>query len=54
MALDNEIDFDPDYSPQNPVNREAARLRGLIYDPRKEAYVDEDGCLIRDKYGQPF
>lgn len=46
--------FDADISPDNPTNIEAARQRGLVYDTEREAYVDEDGCLIRDQYGQPF
>lgn len=46
--------FDADFSPRAEVNREAASARGLRYDPRKRAYVDEDGCLIRDCFGQRF
>lgn len=48
------IDFDPDFGPKHPVNVEAARTKGLKYDSKKRAYVDEDGCLIRDEFGQPF
>ena len=46
--------FDPDLSPSNPTNRQAAAQRGLRYDSRRRTYVDEDGCLIRDQFGQPF
>ena len=48
------IDFDPDFGPDNPVNIEAARVRGLGYDQKLRVYIDEDGCLIRDEFGQPF
>lgn len=47
-------DFDPHFSPYHEINREAAEQRGLRYDPYREVYVDEDGFLIRDKFGQPF
>lgn len=48
------IDFDADLPPNNPINIEAARVRELEYDSVEEAYVDGDGCLIRDKFGQLF
>ena len=47
-------EFDPDFSPFNPINQEAAKERKLKYDKIKGFYVDEDGCLIRDKFGQPL
>ena len=47
-------DFDADVSPENLANQEAARQRGLTYDANKRAYVYEDGCLIRDEFGQEF
>lgn len=47
-------DFDPDFSPSNPCNREAAKARGLSYNPRRKVYIDEDGFSILDKYGQPL
>jgi len=46
------INFDSDLSPEHPTNIEAARQRGLEYDSRLKAYTDDEGCLIRDKYGQ--
>ena len=46
--------FDADLSPQHEDNREAARARRLKYSNRKRGYVDEDGCLIRDRFGQPL
>lgn len=52
--IEEKVDFDPDLSPNHPKNIEAAKIRGLGYDPIKKAYVDKDGCLIRDKFGQPF
>ena len=45
-------DFDPDLSPDHETNKQAARDRGLRYDARKRAYVDQDGCLVRDRFGQ--
>jgi len=47
-------DFDADWSPDHLVNVEAARQRGLVYDSGIGYYVDEDGCLIRDHFGQPL
>jgi len=47
-------DFDSDVSLDNPVNVEAARQRGWVYDFRRGAYVDEDGCLMADEFGQEF
>ncbi len=46
--------FEPGLSPYNIHNLEAAKARGLTYDSHKEMYVDEDGCLIRDRFGQPL
>lgn len=48
------LDFDPDFSPCNPCNREAAKAKGLRYDRRAKVYRDEDGFSILDKYGQPL
>jgi hypothetical protein len=47
-------EFDADFSPDNPQNRAAAEARGLSYNTARKAYVDEDGCLIRDEFGQPL
>lgn len=53
---DNEDlpDFDSDLSPNNIMNRTAAEARGLRYDEVERVYRDEDGCMIRDRYGQPL
>ena len=45
-------DFDPDVSLYNPYNRKVARLRNLFYDEDAEVYRDEDGCPVRDRFGQ--
>jgi glucan-binding YG repeat protein len=45
-------DFDPDFSFRHPANQEAARQRGWVYDPQIGYYIDEDGCLMADEYGQ--
>lgn len=47
-------DFDPDFPVNNPVNQEAAEQRGLSYDPSRGGYVDADGFLRRDGFGQPL
>ncbi len=46
--------FDPDCSPTNPHNREVARARGLRFDSKREAYVDREGALICDRFGQLY
>jgi len=51
---EQEPKFDPDLTPEHQQNKEAARARRLTYDRRKRAYVDEDGCLRRDRFGQPL
>jgi len=48
------VDFDADLPPSSPVNIKAAAQRKLTFDITRDTYVDEDGCLIRDRYGQPF
>ena len=47
-------DFDAGLHPDNPQNVEAAEERGWKYDAKTEYYVDKDGCLMADKYGQPL
>ena len=49
---DLKRDFDSDVSPENPVNVKAVEQRGLMYNPRRGYYVDEDGCPVRDEFGQ--
>jgi hypothetical protein len=44
--------FDPDLSPEHETNKEAARVRRLTYDRLNRVYRDEDGCLVRDEFGQ--
>lgn len=51
---DESVDFDPDLSPYHPINQQAAEKEGLRYNPRRRAWVDDDGCLIRDRFGQPL
>ena len=52
LRIENKTEFDSYFSRNNPVNKEAARERGLKYDEMKGFYVDEDDCLIRDRFGQ--
>jgi len=47
-------EFDADFCPDHLINREAAKQRGLTYDSEEQVYKDVDGCLVRDKYGQPL
>lgn len=49
-----EASFDPSLPPWNPANREAAAERGWYFDLKLGVYVDEDGCLMADRYGQPL
>jgi hypothetical protein len=46
--------FDSGSGPGSPQNRRAARVRGLAWNPRKRYYVDSDGDLMRDRFGQPL
>ncbi|MBD3252387.1 hypothetical protein GF386_01500 [Candidatus Pacearchaeota archaeon] len=50
----SDTDFDPDLPVEDSVNREAARQRNLSYDSERGFYVDEDGCLAGDEFGQPL
>lgn len=54
MPDDKEPKFDPDFSRHHEINREAARVRNLRFSLRHDAYVDEDGCPVRDRFGQPL
>jgi hypothetical protein len=47
-------DFDADFLPTDPVNQEAARARGLVWDAQKDHFVDVGGALVRDRFGQPL
>lgn len=47
-------DFDPDLLPTSQHNQDAAKARGLRFHPRHNAFVDEDGCLARDRFGQKY
>ena len=54
MSEKQKKKFDPDFSPRHQSNREAAKDHGLRFDARKGAYVDDGGCLVRDRFGQPY
>ncbi|MFZ1987789.1 MAG: hypothetical protein WAV21_02015 [Minisyncoccia bacterium] len=47
-----KVQIDPDFSPQYPNNKEAAKKLGLRYDPKRKTYVDPDGSSVLDRYGQ--
>ncbi len=46
--------FDPDLSPSHPHNKKAAEQREWRFDQAKDHYVDSDGCLTADRFGQPL
>jgi hypothetical protein len=46
--------FEPGLPPSSIHNKDAAAARNLSYDRRKRCYVDADGALMRDRYGQPL
>ncbi len=46
--------FDADFGPDHPANKEAAAARRLRYDRTRQCYADDDGCMIRDRFGQPY
>lgn len=46
--------FDPDFSPKHPTNQKAATAHHLRFDEQKQSYVDADGCLVRDRFGQTY
>lgn len=55
MNNNNRLDLKLiNFGSEHPINIETTRIRGLEYDPVRRVYVDEDGCLIRDEFGQPF
>lgn len=47
-------EFEPELPWYNVHNVNAANSRGLVYDDIRSVYVDEDGCPVRDRYGQPI
>lgn len=53
-ASQEKTQFDADYSPFNPHNRQAALDHGLVFDDRAKVYRDTDGAMVRDKFGQPL
>ncbi len=52
--IEKKVDFDSDYYAGNPVNITAAKQRALTYNFSVKAYIDEDGCLIKDEFGQSY
>ena len=45
--------FEPDLPPSNHHNIIAAEAHRLVYNPAERCYEDEDGCPVRDEFGQP-
>jgi hypothetical protein len=54
MADSKGPEFDPDLNPHHCHNQEAAKAQGLHYNAATRSYVDEDGCLVRDEFGQKY
>jgi len=57
--MERELDnykprFDPDLSPEHSYNKRVAEKFNLKYDPNSKMYVDSNGYLIRDRFGQPL
>ncbi len=48
------LGFDADLSPGHPINQAAATANNLRFDEQREAYINADGSLILDKFGQPY
>jgi len=44
--------FDSGSRPTSEQNRDASRARKLTWSPRRGYFVDDDGCLMRDRFGQ--
>ncbi len=47
-------EFDADLAPDNQQNQEAAKFSGLWWNPHERTWDDEDGCPVRDEFGQPL
>ena len=52
MSESQKTEFDADFSPDHPINEQAAEDHGFTYDPKRKVYVDSDGCPVRDHFGQ--
>lgn len=49
----NKKRFDRNLPPDGPHKMEAARERGLRYEPNTECFVDPRGRPMRNKFGEP-
>jgi hypothetical protein len=49
-----QASYDIDLPPSAPHNQRVAEYWDLVYDPKQKAFVDKEGCPIRDKYFQPL
>jgi hypothetical protein len=49
-----ETPFDPAQPAGRGQNAQAAAERKVAYDRRKRYYVDDDGALQLDRFGQPL
>ena len=46
--------FDPDFSHRHESNKEAAKERNWSFDERRRVYIDSDGYIVADRFGQPL
>jgi hypothetical protein len=44
--------FDADLSHRHETNQQAAKERGWTYDVRRRVYIDGEGCIVADRFGQ--
>jgi len=45
-------DFDPDLPPLHPTNQQAGSDRGFSYNRTERVWEDDEGCPVRDEFGQ--
>lgn len=49
------VNFDPELPPSSEINRRAAQARGVVWDPKKRAYVTiEARAPMYDPKGNPL
>lgn len=49
-----ELNFDPELSPLSEHNKKTAKHFGLRFDCESQCYRDNDGSIVRDRFGQPI
>lgn len=61
MGIENKVKQEPDEihidastSPYTLHNIDSAKKLGLKYSEDRGAYIDKEGCIVRDGFGQPL